>query len=112
MHRLLHGSPATIRQRYGRPIRSPGAGAAAPAPAPAQLTPLELPQALTYLRAAEQVGHDGGELRTWGGGLLRFGTGGHGRFARNAVVQAVRPRGRAPDAAALLTDALAEAAGR
>ena len=45
------------------------------------------PQALAYLRAAEQVGRDGGELRTWGGRLLRFSAGGHGRFARNAVVQ-------------------------
>ncbi len=45
------------------------------------------PQALAYLRAAEQVGRDGGELRTWGGRLLRFAAGGHGRFARNAVVQ-------------------------
>ncbi len=45
------------------------------------------PQALAYLRAAEAVGRDGGELRTWGGRLLRFPGGGHGRFARNAVVQ-------------------------
>lgn len=45
------------------------------------------PTALAFLRAAEEVGRVGGELRTWGGRLLRFGTGGHGRFARNAVVQ-------------------------
>ena len=45
------------------------------------------PDALAYLRAAEQVGRDGGELRTWGGRLLRLPGGGSGRFARNAVVQ-------------------------
>ena len=45
------------------------------------------PRALAHLRAAEQVGRDGGELRTWGGRLLRFGGGGAGRGARNAVVQ-------------------------
>jgi len=45
------------------------------------------PQALAYLRAAEQVGRDGGELRTWGGRRLRLPGGGSGRFARNAVVQ-------------------------
>ncbi|HEU0102627.1 MAG TPA: DNA polymerase [Mycobacteriales bacterium] len=50
------------------------------------------PQALAHLRAAEAVGCHGGELRTWGGRLLRFPapTGeptGAGRYARNAVVQ-------------------------
>ena len=43
-----------------------------------------------YLRAAEAVGLSGGELRTWGGRLLRFPGGGDpgaGRYARNAVVQ-------------------------
>ena len=48
------------------------------------------PQALRCLRAAEAVGLAGGELRTWGGRLLRFpgGSGpGAGRYARNAVVQ-------------------------
>jgi len=45
------------------------------------------PQALAHLRAAERVGREGGELRTWGGRLLRFGGGGAGRGARNAVVQ-------------------------
>lgn len=47
--------------------------------------------AMGYLRAAEQVGRDGGELRTDGGRLLRFGgiadVAGRGRYARNAVVQ-------------------------
>jgi DNA polymerase-1 len=60
------------------------------------------PDAMGYLRAAEQVGRDGGTLRTYGGRLLRFdvsGGGGandrgaadavqaRGRYARNAVVQ-------------------------
>ena len=45
------------------------------------------PTALAHLRAAEATGRDGGELRTWGGRLLRFGGGGSGRGARNAVVQ-------------------------
>ncbi len=92
------------------------------------------------------MGHEGGQLRTWGGRLLPFGAGGHGRFARNAVVQGAAaelfrtwtatvraglpalqgqvviclhdelllhvPQDRATAAAALLTDALAEAAGR
>ena len=47
--------------------------------------------AMGYLRAAEQVGRDGGELRTYGGRLLRFGgladVAARGRYARNAVVQ-------------------------
>jgi DNA polymerase-1 len=48
------------------------------------------PQALRCLRAAESVGLAGGELRTWGGRLLRFPGGddpGAGRYARNALVQ-------------------------
>ena len=54
------------------------------------------PVAMAYLRAAERSGQRGTELRTYGGRLLRL-TGaseggksvpsGHGRFARNAVVQ-------------------------
>ena len=45
------------------------------------------PTAMAYLRAAEEAGRVGAPLRTWGGRLLPTGTGGHGRFARNAVVQ-------------------------
>ncbi len=45
------------------------------------------PRALAFLSAAEARGREGGELRTWGGRLLPLGTGGRGRFARNAVVQ-------------------------
>ncbi|MCU1536886.1 MAG: DNA-directed polymerase, partial [Humibacillus sp.] len=45
------------------------------------------PRALGFLSAAEARGREGGELRTWGGRLLPLGTGGRGRFARNAVVQ-------------------------
>ena len=45
------------------------------------------PTALAFLRSAESVGRGGGELRTWGGRLLRFAGGEHGRAARNAVVQ-------------------------
>jgi DNA polymerase-1 len=61
------------------------------------------PVAMAYLRAAEQSGHRGADLRTYGGRLLRLGNGvvpqsepvgehvaqpaGAGRFARNAVVQ-------------------------
>lgn len=51
------------------------------------------PQAMAYLRAVEQVGREGGELRTYGGRLLRFPVPGAqaaapaGRYARNAVVQ-------------------------
>jgi DNA polymerase-1 len=48
-------------------------------------------RAMAYLRAAEQVGRDGGELRTYGGRLIQFGGGGdvqgRGRYARNAMVQ-------------------------
>ena len=58
--------------------------------------------AMAYLRAAEDAGRRGGALRTYGGRLLRLGgpapagepvgehvaqPAGHGRFARNAVVQ-------------------------
>jgi DNA polymerase-1 len=59
------------------------------------------PVAMAHLRAAEQAGQRGGELRTYGGRLLRLGAAapgepvgehvvqptGAGRFARNAVVQ-------------------------
>jgi DNA polymerase-1 len=63
------------------------------------------PQAMAYLRAAEEAGRTGTDLRTYGGRLLRLGLpageasstepvgeyvpapAGHGRFARNAVVQ-------------------------
>ncbi len=45
------------------------------------------PQALAFLRAAEEAGRVGTDLRTWGGRLLRLAPGGHGRYARNAVVQ-------------------------
>jgi DNA polymerase-1 len=45
------------------------------------------PRAFAHLQEAERVGREGGNLRTWGGRLLPLGTGGHGRFARNAVVQ-------------------------
>ncbi len=45
------------------------------------------PRALAFLHDAEEAGRTGGELRTWGGRLLPLGTGGRGRFARNAVVQ-------------------------
>ncbi|MCU1692744.1 MAG: DNA-directed polymerase [Frankiales bacterium] len=45
------------------------------------------PRALAFLHDAETRGREGGELRTWGGRLLPLGTGGRGRFARNAVVQ-------------------------
>jgi len=44
------------------------------------------PRALDYLRAAEETGRVGGELRTHGGRLLRVQPG-WGRFARNAMVQ-------------------------
>ncbi len=104
------------------------------------------PRALAHLRAAEAVGRDGGELRTWGGRLLRLPGGGSGRGARNAVVQGAAaelfkvwaatvraglpalggevvlclhdelllhvPEQHADRAAALLTDALAQTAGR
>ena len=42
------------------------------------------PQALAFLRAAEQAGRVGQDVRTHGGRLVRTGS---GRFARNAVVQ-------------------------
>ena len=55
------------------------------------------PVAMAYLRAAEQAGLRGIDLRTYGGRLLRLSEAvpapgaerpsGHGRFARNAVVQ-------------------------
>jgi DNA polymerase-1 len=45
------------------------------------------PVALAFLHDAEETGRVGGALRTWGGRLLPLGTGGHGRYARNAVVQ-------------------------
>jgi DNA polymerase I len=44
------------------------------------------PAALAYLRAAEEQGNAGDEIRTYGGRLLRMKPG-WGRFARNAVVQ-------------------------
>jgi DNA polymerase-1 len=52
--------------------------------------------AMAFLRAAESVGREGGELRTYGGRLLAFARGsdeheqitlGRGRYARNAMVQ-------------------------
>lgn len=45
------------------------------------------PVALAYLRAAEEAGRVGTDVRTHGGRLVRVGTGGVGRYARNAVVQ-------------------------
>ncbi|HEX3907074.1 MAG TPA: DNA polymerase [Mycobacteriales bacterium] len=78
---------------------------------------LAYPRAMGYLRAAERIGQQGGELRTYGGRLIRFGgaapaatervtgdwvpdadaeaapgssadaTRGRGRYARNAVIQ-------------------------
>ncbi|NAZ76573.1 DNA polymerase I, partial [Kineococcus sp. T13] len=55
------------------------------------------PTALGYLRAAEEAGREGRDVRTWGGRLVRVGapapgevgtaTAARGRFARNAVVQ-------------------------
>jgi len=44
------------------------------------------PRALAYLRAAEEAGRTGQDLRTYGGRLLRMRAG-WGRFARNAMVQ-------------------------
>ena len=91
--------------------------------------------------AVQEAGREGGELRTWGGRLLALGTGGRGRFARNAVVQGAAaelfkvwaatvrggggrivlclhdelllhvPERDAADAVALVHDALEEAAG-
>ena len=45
------------------------------------------PKALAFLRAAEEAGRVGQDLRTHGGRLIRTGHGGVGRYARNAVVQ-------------------------
>jgi DNA polymerase-1 len=55
------------------------------------------PTALGYLRAAEEAGRDGRDVRTYGGRLIRISdlapaepgaaTAARGRFARNAVVQ-------------------------
>jgi DNA polymerase-1 len=45
------------------------------------------PVALAYLRAAEEAGRVGRDVRTHGGRLIRAGTGGVGRYVRNAVVQ-------------------------
>lgn len=45
------------------------------------------PAALSYLRAAEEAGRVGRDVRTHGGRLVRSGTGGVGRYVRNAVVQ-------------------------
>jgi DNA polymerase-1 len=45
------------------------------------------PVALSYLRAAEESGRVGRDVRTHGGRLVRSGTGGVGRYVRNAVVQ-------------------------
>ena len=54
------------------------------------------PVAMAYLRRAEDAGRRGSDLRTYGGRLLRLSRAepamrlqppGHGRFARNAVVQ-------------------------
>ena len=70
---------AVLAAMYGQ--TSGAAGAALPAMEAAY------PTALAHLRAAEATGRDGGELRTWGGRLLRFSGGGSGRGARNAVVQ-------------------------
>ncbi|MGB8651791.1 MAG: DNA polymerase [Mycobacteriales bacterium] len=45
------------------------------------------PAALAYLRAAEKAGRLGTDVRTHGGRRVLVGTGGVGRYARNAVVQ-------------------------
>jgi DNA polymerase-1 len=45
------------------------------------------PVALAFLRAAEESGRVGADLRTHGGRLIRSGHGGVGRYTRNAVVQ-------------------------
>jgi DNA polymerase-1 len=45
------------------------------------------PVALAFLRAAEECGRVGTDVRTHGGRLVRVGGGGVGRYARNAVVQ-------------------------
>jgi DNA polymerase-1 len=58
-------------------------------PAGQALKQMELayPTALAFLRAAEEAGRVGVDVRTHGGRLVRVGTGGVGRYARNAVVQ-------------------------
>lgn len=52
---------------------------------------LAYPVAMAYLRAAEDSGRAGRDLRTWGGRRIRLGVegdpGGRGRYARNAMVQ-------------------------
>jgi DNA polymerase-1 len=45
------------------------------------------PVALAFLRAAEEAGRVGTDVRTHGGRLVLVGGGGVGRYARNAVVQ-------------------------
>jgi DNA polymerase-1 len=45
------------------------------------------PVAQAYLRAAEEAGRVGRDVRTHGGRLVRSGAGGAGRYVRNAVVQ-------------------------
>lgn len=45
------------------------------------------PRALAFLRAAEECGRVGTDVRTHGGRLVLVGSGGVGRYARNAVVQ-------------------------
>ncbi len=45
------------------------------------------PAALAYLRSAEEAGRVGRDVRTHGGRLVRSGSGGVGRYVRNAVVQ-------------------------
>jgi DNA polymerase-1 len=45
------------------------------------------PRALAFLRTAEEAGRLGVDVRTHGGRLVLTGTGGVGRYARNAVVQ-------------------------
>ncbi|MCW2599655.1 MAG: DNA-directed polymerase [Frankiales bacterium] len=45
------------------------------------------PTALAFLRAAEEAGRVGTDVRTHGGRLVRVGSGGVGRYSRNAVVQ-------------------------
>ena len=45
------------------------------------------PVALAFLRAAEESGRVGEDLRTHGGRLISSGHGGAGRYTRNAVVQ-------------------------
>jgi DNA polymerase-1 len=48
---------------------------------------LTYPRALAFVRAAEECGRVGEDVRTHGGRLVRTGSGGVGRYARNAVVQ-------------------------